>query len=84
MERVEIFGKVIVLEDERMIDIIIHNKMKEIATHVAHKVEDLLTNGKEIEYMLSISDTIVQGLLASGLAECLNFLKELGIENVNE
>lgn len=81
-EKIEIFGKVLELEDARILDIMIHNTLKEIASGVAYKAEDLFTSGKSPETMISMSDTIIQGLIAKGILECKEFLEKIGLEDV--
>ena len=69
-KRIEIFGRELELDDARMFDIMIHNTVKEIASRVGKETEELFTNEKNTEKMVSMSETINQALIAKGLLGC--------------
>lgn len=81
-KRIEIFGRELELDDARMFDIMIHNTVKEIASRVGKETEELFTNEKNTEKMVSMSETINQALIAKGLLGCREFLEEIGVEDV--
>ncbi len=82
VEKIEIFGKDLELDDERLLDLIIHREVRRVAKETVEDIKNIFAKHKTIEELVNHEEAFFV-LFALVFLKCGKFLEELDITEID-